>query len=80
MDTTPNLGNNEHEEKNKNDDKQLKREVTKVIDPDYFTKRVLKSGYRINLDIHYVHHTIPKLTNKAKHIETEKSQVNNMKI
>ena len=45
------------------DDKQLNKELAKkMINPNYFTDRILKIGFKINLDSHNLHHTNSKLT------------------
>ena len=45
------------------DDKQLNKELaTKMNNPYYFTDRILRAGFKINLDSHNLHHTNSKLT------------------
>ena len=45
------------------DDKQLNKELAKkMINPYYFTDRALQIGFKINLDIHNLHHANSKLT------------------
>ena len=45
------------------DDRQLRKELAKkMINPNYFTERNLKVGFKINLDSHNLHHTNSKLT------------------
>ena len=45
------------------DEKQLNKELAKkMINPYYFTDRILKVGYKINLDSHHINHANSKLT------------------
>ena len=45
------------------DDRQLKKELAKkMINPYFFTDRILKIGVRINLDSHHINHANSKLT------------------
>ena len=45
-------------DKIKKDDKQLNEKmVKKTVNPFYFTNKVLKAGYNINLEIHHFNHT-----------------------
>ena len=45
------------------DDKQLNKELAKrMINPYYFTDRILQVGFKINLDSHHINHLNSKLT------------------
>ena len=45
------------------DDEQLKKELAKkMLNPYYFTDRILKVGFEIDLDSHPINHTDSKLT------------------
>ena len=46
-----------------------------MINPFYFTNRVLKSGFINILDSHHISHEHSKLTNTPKYLETEKIHV-----
>ena len=55
---------------NKIDDKQLKKELAeKTINPNCFTDRDLKVGFKINLDSHHIIHANSKLTNSPNYPE-----------
>ena len=52
------------------DDRQLNGELARrMINPDYFTDRNLRVGFKINLDSHNLHHTNSKLTITPNHPE-----------
>ena len=52
------------------DDKKLNKELAKkMINPYYFTDRILKVGFKINLDSHNLHHANSKLTITPYHSE-----------
>ena len=44
------------------DDKQIKKELAKkMLNPYYFTDRILKVGFKINLDSHHINQANSKL-------------------
>ena len=52
------------------DDKQLNKELAKkMINPNYFTDRILKVGFINNLDSHHINHANSKLTIIPKYPE-----------
>ena len=51
-------------------DKQFNRELAKMmINPSYFTDRILKVGFKINLDSHHIIQANSKLTITSKFLE-----------
>ena len=58
------------------DDKQLNKKLAeKMINPFYFTDRILKIAFNTNLDSHHINHANSKLTFTPKLLETEKIYV-----
>ena len=57
------------------DDKEL---VNKTLNPFYFSNRVLKAVFVINLDSHHINHINSISTIKPKHLENEKNHVDNI--
>ena len=52
------------------DDKQLNKELARrMINPYYFTDRILRVGFKINLDSHHINHANSKLTIIPNHLE-----------
>ena len=50
------------QENNKIDDKQLNKDLAKkMLNPYYFTDRILKVGSKTNLDSHHINHANSKL-------------------
>ena len=49
-------------------DRQINREsARRLINPYYFTDRILRVGFEINLDSHNLHHTNFNITNTPNH-------------
>ena len=58
-------------------DKQLNKELAKkMINPYYFTDRILKKAFNINFDGHHINHVNSKLIITTKYLEIENIYVN----